>query len=245
MDRIREIFGRLGWLDGTLFFASRGAKRLTGHRLRIVRYRIVAQPVPEQAWVSGRSGAGFAIQRIHPGDPLTGKLPRPAEVIARRFADGAVCFAATKEDSLVGFIWLKHEHYEEDEVRCRFVPHPVAKAAWDFDVYVDPEFRKTRAFLRLWDTANAYLRERGIAWTMSRISAFHAGSQAAHRRLGAQPVAGALFLCFGPVEISFFTRRPYAWLSLGARSRPELFIDAPGRPAGNGDAADRSSRFHP
>jgi hypothetical protein len=87
----------------------------------------------------------------------------------------------------------------------------------------------SRAFLRLWDATNAYLRERGIEWTISRISAFQARSQAAHRRLGAQRVASALFLCLGAIEIAFFTRWPYAWLSLGARSRPELFIDAPGR----------------
>jgi hypothetical protein len=160
---------------------------------------------------------------------LTGSFPRPAEVIARRFADGAVCFGATQEGVLIGFIWLKHQYYEEDEVRCRFVPRPAAKAAWDFDVYVDPAFRMSRTFLRLWDAANAYLRDQGIEWTMSRISTFHAKSQAAHRRLGAQPVAGALFLCLGAIEISFFTQWPYAWVSLGPRSRPVVTIDAPGR----------------
>jgi hypothetical protein len=237
MNRIREVVGRLGWLDGTLLLASRGVKRLTGGRLRIVRYRIVAQPVPDRVWVTGPPATGFAIRRIDAGDPLTRSFPRPAEVIARRFADGAVCFAATRGEALVGFIWLKHESYEEDEVRCRFVPRPSAKAVWDFDVYVDPTFRMSRAFLRLWDATNAYLRERGIEWTMSRISAFQVRSQAAHRRLGARPVASALFLCLGAIEISFFSTRPYAWLSLGPRSRPTLFADAPGRPVGDGETA--------
>jgi hypothetical protein len=229
MNRIREVLGRLGWLDGTLLLLARGAKRLTGGRLRVVHYRIVAQPVPDRAWVSGPADAGFAIERIEAGHRLTRNFPRPAEVIARRFADGAVCFAASRGDALVGFIWLMHEAYEEDEVRCRFVPRPAARTAWDFDVYVDPAFRMSRAFLRLWDAANAYLRERGIEWTMSRISAFQTRSQAAHRRLGAQPVASALFLCLGMVEISFFTTRPYAWVSVDPGSRPALFVDAPDR----------------
>jgi hypothetical protein len=148
-------------------------------------------------------------------------------VIARRFAEGAVCFVARSGERFAGFIWLQLSPYEEDEVRCRYVPTPGATTAWDYDVYVVPEFRMSRAFLRLWDAANAHLRQNGVAWTLSRISMFNPSSLGAHARLGVRPTGTAVFVRFGAVELAFFSMAPYVHFSRTMAKRPVVTLRAP------------------
>jgi hypothetical protein len=134
---------------------------------------------------------------------------------------------AFKETSLVGYLWLLLGPYEEDEVRCRFIPMPQGKAAWDFDFYVVSRYRFGVGFLRLWDEANRYLKHRGIRWTMSRISAFNAVSLASHRRLGARVVGHAVFVVLGPCQLAVTTVFPFVQLSIGARNEPKIRVYPP------------------
>ena len=220
IDAVRE----LGAWNGYLYLLSRALTRATHGHWRLVKYYLVAQPVPTLSYLK-RRGGDIIIERIERNHPLTRQFPRPAEVLSKRFADGGVCFAASKRGTFVGFIWLQHNRYEEDEVRCIFRPMPIDKAVWDYDVYVEPEFRMGRTFLRLWDVAHDYLRERNIDWTVSRISAFNVESLASHRRLGATRIATAIFLCAGRVQGALFSTRPWLHFSLSTRLWPELPLE--------------------
>jgi GNAT superfamily N-acetyltransferase len=149
---------------------------------------------------------------------------RPAEVIAARYQQGAICFVAFHGDDAVGCLWLAPGRYFEDEVACCFQPEPSGEAAWDFDVYVRDDYRASRVFSYLWDAAFCWLRENGFQWTMSRIDAFNAASIRAHRRLGAQIVGHAFFVVLGGVQLSFFTSLPFVHLGLRQMSPPLLRV---------------------
>jgi GNAT superfamily N-acetyltransferase len=148
-------------------------------------------------------------------------------VIDWRFRDDGICFTATKSGKFVGFLWLHDHPYQEDEVNCLFAPMPQHLAVWDYDVYVEPEVRAGRAFVRLWSAAHDYLRERGVRWTMSRISAFNPGSLGAHERMGARRVGSAFFLCLGSFQVASLTTGPRLHFSRVGGRPPVARIPVP------------------
>lgn len=218
----RQLASTFGIGTAALYVASRVLDTATKGRVRIVKYRFVAQPVPDSPAASPDRGGAIELRWLRADDPLVAQMPRPPAVIARRFGDGARCLAAVKSERLIGFLWYKENDYLEDEVRCRY-RFDAATAVWDFDVYVDPEFRLGRLFSRLWSTAHCELRERGYRWTISRISAFNAASLAAHARMGARTIGGATFFAVGPLQVSFATIAPRFHLSWRADRYP-LFV---------------------
>lgn len=217
----------VGWFATALYAFGIGLSRLSRRRCRLFGYRFYAQPVPDRPFLRAREGSGMRVYRVEPGDAIVAQFPRPAHVIARRFAEGAACFVARSQDRFAGFIWLKLDGYEEDEVRCRYVPAPVGATAWDYDVYVAPDFRMSRAFLRLWDAANDYLRTNGVSWTLSRISMFNPSSLGAHDRLGIRPVGKAIFIRMASIEVAFFSMSPFVHVSLKADQRPVVTLRVP------------------
>lgn len=228
---VADSFGRLGWKDGALYAISRVLRRVPGANARLVKYYFVAQPVP-RTMESPAPGAGsIFVAAVREGDPLVAHFPRPPEVIARRYADGAICLAAQGRQGFAGFLWITFGPYDEDEVRCRFVTLPAQTTSWDFDVYVDPAFRMGRAFIRLWQAANACLRERKVEWTLSRISAFNDDSLRSHARLGGMRIASAAFLCVGSIQVTVASVRPWLHVSFSPASQPALMLRAPGASA--------------
>jgi hypothetical protein len=227
--KIRLAISAFGWRDGLLYVASRGVQTASFGYCRVIKYYFVAQPVPDLALDSSATGVRITTYRIEPHDPIVHRFPRPKGVVAKRFLDGAVCFVAVQADALVGFIWIKQEHYREDEVRCLYVLEPAGVAAWDFDVWVDPAFRLTRAFARLWDAANAFLRAHGYRWSLSRISAFNAASLASHRRLKIERLHSGLFVLVGSLQLSLLTCRPHLHLSLTPSYYPIIHLWPPDR----------------
>lgn len=201
--------------EAAIHFAARALRKASGNRIRLRRYRLIAQPVPEQPLLPHRPGGSMTVEQIGATHPLCAQLPRPPEVIRKRFAAGGLCFAASLSGHLVGYLWLQHDRYEEDEVACLFLPRPANEAVWDYDVYVDPDYRAGRAFTRLWDAAYAYLRSRGVKWTMSRVSAAAVDSLKAHARLGAVRVGSAVFLRCGKRQ--FVHVAPSASVRLASR----------------------------
>lgn len=220
----------MGLLDGGLFLLSRLLDRVSRGRLRLFKYYFVAQPVAEIAAPSGPGSLGIQVRAVSREDPIVSAFPRPPAAIAARFDAGAICLVAAKGDRFVGFLWLAERQYMEDEVRCLYIMEPQGEAAWDFDVYVAPELRLTRAFLRLWDAANELLTQREYRWSLSRISAFNPGSMAVHRRLGLERLGAGIFLCAGDVQFAFFTRSPFAHVSVRTSSYPVLRLRAPSTP---------------
>ncbi|GMV31391.1 MAG: hypothetical protein AMXMBFR59_35160 [Rhodanobacteraceae bacterium] len=208
---VRQLAKTLGAGTAACYAVARLLEIATRGALRLVSYRFVAQPVPQDGETAPARAGAIELRRLQADDPLVTQLPRPPAVIARRFRDGAHCLAAIKGERLVGFLWFKESEYVEDEVRCCYRFDPTA-AVWDFDVYIDPEFRLGRLFARLWDFANRELRARGYRWTLSRISAFNPASLAAHARLGARRIGSAVFVVAGPLQVSFASFAPYVHL---------------------------------
>ena len=101
-------------------------------------------------------------------------------------------------------------------------PGPAGQAAWDFDVYVDPEHRSGLGFARLWDEANGWLRRRGVAFSWSRISAFNPGSLASHARLGARVAGKATFFRLGPCQLMIASLPPYFHISWRRQDMPSI-----------------------
>ncbi len=221
---VRTLVGARG---GLLYAANRLLQKATRGRCRLVHYRFVAQPVPAATGQTRTARSTTRIYRASPGDAIIAEFPRPPDVVARRFADGAVCFVAERAGKFAGFLWIKERTYCEDEVRCRYVLSPAERLVWDFDVFVAPEFRMSRAFAQLWEGAHAFLRERGYTWTISRIAAFNAASLASHARLGMVPAGTGLFVVAGPAQLAAFSRRPYLHFGLGANRAPTLEFRSP------------------
>lgn len=227
--RLEDTVHRFGVLNGGLYLLDRIFTRLFGGRIRIIRYLLVAQPVPPEAAgapvsiVAGRS----RIRPVLPGDPVERAFPRPTDVIAMRQSTGATCIVAEVSERFAGFIWLTRNQYEEDEVRCTYVLAEPAVSAWDYDVYVAPDFRLGRTLSRLWGAANAHLASGGVRWSFSRISRFNPDSIAAHARLGIRTVGHATFLRLGQAQLMLADCPPYVHLSLGTTSRPRLRLAPP------------------
>lgn len=223
LTKFRQLRTDMGTLNALLYGLHRVLSKVSGGRAGIERFIFVAQPVPGQSHIPAQKATTSVVKPLLPGDALLAQCMRPTGVIAARFAQGAKCLAVVKDDQLQAAIWLIHGHYDEDVVRARFVLPPSGTAAWDFDVYVAPKYRLGFTFLRLWDAANAYLRDAGVMWSYSRITAFNLGSLASHSRLGASPFGHATFLTLGPVQLMISTLRPWLHISLG-KSQPKLIM---------------------
>lgn len=226
----RDNVRQLGSWNAALYFLDRLLQAISRGHVRLVRYLLVAQPVPEQALDGIRHSSASPVREVAPDDPVVRHFPRPPEVIGQRFASGAVCHVAEVRGSFAGYLWLAFGGYDEDEVRCRYEFVDPASSAWDYDVYVVPDYRLGRTFARLWDSANRRLAAKGVRWSYSRISAFNPGSVAAHRRLGLQLLFSATFVCMGPIQLMLAGSAPFVHISLSARSRPRLKLHAPRSP---------------
>ncbi len=222
--KIRRAMAELGGGNALLYALDRAFQRLPGG-LRVFRYYLVAQPVLEAGNAPRR--AGVEVRQLAAGDPALGRMPVTDEVLDYRYRQSAICFGAFLKSELVAYGWLCLGPYEEDEVGCLFVPDSPDGAAWDFDVYVFPERRLTRAFVGLWDAVNRHLRAGNIAWSMSRISAFNPGSLASQVRMGGRRVGSAVFLKAGKFQLTLASLPPYAHLTLSRRSRPVIRVRAP------------------
>lgn len=226
-DHARTLPAQPTRVDRTALIVARVLRRLSGGRIQVFRYYLVAQPVPETPLLPEGRGRNITIRELGPGDPALGHFPRPAQVMESRFAQGAVCYAAFRGDAPIGFIWFCPGDYEEDEVRCLFRPLPAGAAAWDFDVYIADRHRLGPAFAKLWDAASADMRRRGVGWTLSRISAFNPQSLAAHARLGARALGRLTFLGAGSLQLMAGGCPPYVHGSLWHGRRPVIPVRAP------------------
>lgn len=223
LNKLKKLWEDLGPINALLYLLHLAVSVPTGGKAKVERFVFVAQPVHDAPLLPPGKAASSTARQLNPGDPLLIQSPRPVQVISDRFAQGAICLAIVKSDILQAFLWLIQKHYDEDVARARFVLPPSGKAAWDFDVYVAPAYRLGYTFLKLWDAANAHLRSLGVCWTLSRISAFNAGSLSSHSKLGARPIGTATFFIAGPLQIMTSSLSPKFHISFG-KSRPNLLM---------------------
>lgn len=204
-----------------LYRTHRLLQIVSGSRAGLYVYLFCAQPTESRTLAEVRDDPRTRIMSIGPEDPLLQFFPRPQAVLARRFADGSCCHAVLVKDQFAGHIWLARGHYDEDEVRCRYVlPGPTT--VWDYDVFIAPPFRATRAMARLWKGVSSALRMEGVMWTYSRISLFNAASVQTHEQLGARQLCTAAFLALGPLQAALFTRPTRLRFALGRSAAPPV-----------------------
>lgn len=223
ISKFRALVAELGVTNAILYGLDRASTRFgTGHR--IFRYYLVAQPVPAQRQDPPRTS--LKVREIGRQDPALKSMPLTAAVLRHRFRQPVVCLGGFKGNELVAYVWFCLGPYEEDEVRCLFVPMPPRATAWDFDIYIFPRHRFGRVFAAMWSEANNYLQGRGITWSVSRISAFNPASMASHRRLGARQLGTAVFFRGRRRQLMVATVYPYLHLSLTAKARPVIRLSA-------------------
>ena len=226
VNKIRKLIDELG-LVGAICYAVHRLGALSGGIVSLHRYLLVAQPVASTALLALGRGRSVLVQQMDVWDPALLSLPLNRKVIEYRANQGALCFGAFKKGRIIGCLWLCLAGYQEDEVRCRYQPVPLGRAAWDFDVYLDPEHRSGLGFARLWDVANDFLRQRNISFSWSRISAFNPRSLAAHARLGATIAGTATFVRVGPGQFMIASVPPYWHFSLRQGSYPVIHLSRP------------------
>jgi len=226
LRKIKGIFNTFGPILGLLYGLHR-ILALSGRWADLYLYELVAQPVAKKPLLPGRRGRSIIVRRVDPRSSLFHALELSDEVLAYRAALDSVAFVAFKDDLPIGCIWFCLGPYLEDEVRCKFFPKPVKETVWDFGIYLLPEHRNGLAFARLWDAANAFLRERGVQWTLSRISAFNPASLQSHKRLGAVRLGWAAFLRLGTMQLMVASLRPRFHLSFTNQAIPCIHLTAP------------------
>lgn len=219
--------GELGMLNGLLYLAGRFMQKISGGHWRLIRYYIVAQPVPASFEPKNRPSTGSQVIEVGHGDALCACFPRPPEVIDKRYREGSVCLAAEVKGQFAGFLWFIRDSYDEDEVHCRFVLADADSCVWDFDVHVEPRFRLGRTFSRLWDAANERLSRDGIRWSISRISAFNANSLRSHGQFHLHRLATLTFICLGRLQLSMLPCAPFLHLGWSGRPLPVVRLHAP------------------
>ncbi|MET3133191.1 hypothetical protein AAKU55_003476 [Oxalobacteraceae bacterium GrIS 1.11] len=222
-NRITQSIKQLGWLNAALYGFDRTLVQLSGGRCALYKYQFLAQAIGNNALCCGR-GQSIKVLLCRSPQELPPDYPRSVDVLLARYAGGALSLAAVKNGRLSGFLWLRLDAYQEDEVRARYALAS-SQSCWDFDVWVRPEDRFGLTFARLWEEANRLLRARAVRWSCSRISAFNRASLAAHARIGTLKLGSATFLRCGRWQWMFATLAPYIHLSLHPASFPQLRFD--------------------
>lgn len=238
LRNFRLAFLELGLVDSILFALSRILDRISKGQASLFKYHLVAQRVVRHPLLPANRGRDIEVAEAFAGDEIMMRMPRHATVIDSRFRQGARCLVATKRGALVGFHWfIPRGNYREDEVRALFCPTPAGESAWNFDLYVDPQYRLGFGFSRLWDETHRFLDGMGITLVMSRISAFNAQSNSAHVKMGAIRLGSMVFLRFGPLQLMLATVAPYLNMSSGSIAVPVIELSATVPPLNTGGSS--------
>ncbi len=230
LDRFRSRRRELG-LANALLLGLHGALKQMSDRLGLARYYLLAQPVGQLRAPASRHGR-LQVRDITDEPDTLESLPRTPTQVRYRLDQGGICLAAFAdgEDRMLGFIWLLFGPDHEDEHRCVLRPAGHPPSALDVDVYVFPEARGGRVFAELWLAADRALQARGIAWSLSRISAYNASSLRAHERLGARRIGSLYFLQLGALEVMLAGRPPFVAFSRPGGQPPSITLHPPHAP---------------
>ncbi len=227
LRRIVDPIRRYGIVAGSVYLLDRAAC-LLGLPIGVAQHYLMVQPVAREPRL--RAGRATPIEPIGPGHEALAALDAPEEVARFRFEQGAVCLGITRDRDPIGLIWLAFDGFNEDAFRLRIELQPKGLCAWDLGLYIDPSHRGGLAFARLWDAADALMRDRGVRWTFSRVSSTNNVSMAAHKRLGARRIGAILVARIARAQVLLCSVPPYVHLSLGPRAVPTVHLRAPADP---------------
>lgn len=202
--------GFAGWLA---YATDRVLSKVSSGRVRFLALRFFLQPLPAKPLAPIRGGDPVSVMPITEGAFEAAAFGRPPEAIRDRYRDGSICIAATRDEELLGFMWLQRGTLRERVVRCHMEAEPKDKVVWDYDFFIQPRYRLGRLFGRLWDTASDLLRSQGIGGTVSWIRLENRASEKAHARLGAKRIGWASFLTLGGYQLMLASFRPYVSLT--------------------------------
>lgn len=242
--RLASPFREFGVFAGALYAIDRVLRRISP-RLGLYVYELMVQPISAKALLPNGLTKNLSFAEIDRHHPDIARMPAREEVKASRFDQGAVCLGTYRKGELIGYIWFCFGTYEEDEVRCTYELVDRAQSVFDFDLYVLPEHRMGIGFVAIWHGANAYLHERGIRYTFSRLTRFNLASRRSHAHLGWRRAAQVVFFQAGRVEVMLANAPPYVactWKS-GQRTQlrlaPDVLVSA--QPAVAAEAPVRRS----
>ncbi|MHB9878246.1 hypothetical protein ACSMXM_01075 [Pacificimonas sp. ICDLI1SI03] len=189
-DRAMNGLGSVGTLSYAAARATNGRKAVGWHRYRLLAVPRAGMPaMPRGYEVSAASDAELAaLADVGP------------EARAWRTGQGMTPLIARRGGAVVGITWLTDRAFDEDEVRARWVPP--AGCAWDTGLWVEPSQRLSRAFAALWAGTAAWLADRDLDWSVSRIADYNLGSLGPHRRMGAIELGTAAFATLGNLQIA-------------------------------------------
>lgn len=222
--RLRKLVQNLGYFNSILYLINRLATKVKIKHC-FIKYYFVAQPLGMQAFLPKGRGKNLEVIEL-PSGFQPHPCPRPEAVIADRYRQGAVCLAAYKDYEFAGCFWYLKQQYQEDEVRCLY-KLASGNVVWDFDVYVEPKFRLSPVFLKLWDEASVKLTTEGVGWSFSRISAFNALSLSSQKRMGALVIGWAVFMRLGLMQLTVASLFPYIHISLSENKFPIFTLQLP------------------
>lgn len=220
------LIRELGVPTTVLYLVDRMLRRINS-KCGLCYYLFLSQSLADQPRLPPTRGKAFVFRLLLTPEPVLSGLGRPPAVIRERFAHGAQCLVATKNEALIGCIWFVLGAYVEDEVNVEYLLPQDGSCVWDFDVFVAESERMGFLFAKQWDVFDALLKPQGIRFTVSRINAFNQRSIASHRSLGAQDCGRALFLRLGRLQWMLSSQRPF--IAFGGR--PKLQISPQGMSA--------------
>lgn len=242
--RVVGPFKEFGFAAGALYTLGRVLRKLSP-RLGLFVYELMVQPVTGKPLLPPSRTRELAFVEIARGDDVVALMPARPEIKRSRFEQGARCLGIYRKGTLVGYIWLCFDRYDEDEVRCTYELVAPERSVFDFDLYVFPEYRMGTAFMAVWHAANVFLHERGVQFTFSRMTRFNLASRRSHARLGASCIGRALFLQAWAVELMFATVFPYLAITWGPSQRARLRLAPPASaPAPRADAETGAANAH-
>jgi hypothetical protein len=182
------------------------------------RYKLVGIPLDAMP----KMPKGFETRLLTPQQLANEQIDVGEETQAARFAAGLKCLGTyNAKGVLVATSWVTDQDYEEDEAFLRYqLPE---NCCWDTGLWVAPEFRGGRAFAAAWAGLAGWMRERGLRWSLSRITDYNLASLQSHSRLKAIPLGSCIILKAGTVQ--FATSAKPRLASTRATTPPVLELD--------------------
>jgi len=220
LARYTDFFRKHDFATGSALLAHRLISKLGGQS-GLFWYKFYRQPL-NRVPTHPRSDSKLIFVWLNHYDKLLEALPRPLTNIKSRFTQDVLCLAAIKNEQLAACAWFGFGEFDEDEVRCTYVLP--GDAVWDFDIFVFPEYRFSRVFLKMWEEANKVLNDKGYTCSLSRISAYNKHSIRSHEKLGATTVGSAVFLRIGEGQLMVASRKPYIWVSFSPENLPRIAL---------------------